>query len=268
MSDSELLSGRAVIRLTGEDRLTFLQGIITQDMKRLDAEPAIFSALLTPQGKILFDFFMAKTADALLIDCDAETAPALLKRFALYKLRAKVGLEIDETLKVAASANELKDGVAFRDPRAPELGWRAIVSDAGAAGDAYDRRRIAAGVPEFGSDFSSDEMFLLDVNYDALAAVRYKKGCFVGQEVSSRMKRKGEARRRTLVADFEGAPPPKGSPVTAGDSTLGEIMSGADGVALAAIRLDRWEKARTEEIPVECGGRELRLRIPAYLEQG
>ena len=111
-------------------------------------------------------------------------------------------------------------------------------------------------------------MFLLDVNYDALSAVSYKKGCFVGQEVSSRMKRKGEARRRTLVAEFDGAPPPKGSAVTAGGSTLGEIMSGADGLALAAIRLDRCEKARTEETLVECGGRELRLRIPGCLEQG
>ncbi|MCK5748492.1 MAG: folate-binding protein, partial [Oricola sp.] len=118
------------------------------------------------------------------------------------------------------------------------------------------------------ADYGAGDVFSTDVNHDRLSGIDYKKGCFVGQEVSSRMKRKGEARRRTLVADFEGAPPPKGSPVTAGDSTLGEIMSGADGVALAAIRLDRWEKARTEEIPVECGGRELRLRIPAYLEQG
>lgn len=269
MSKPELLPNRAVIRLSGEDRLTFLQGIVTQDMDRLREAPAVFSALLTPQGKILFDFFIVKAGDALLIDCDWDAAPALLKRLTLYKLRAKVVLEIDPSLKAIASAEALNEGLAFPDPRTPALGWRALATETAASGEGgYDRRRIAAGAPEFGKDFASDEMFLTDVNYDALNAVSYKKGCFVGQEVSSRMKRKGEVRRRTLIAEFEGPAPAKGAAVMAGGSTLGEIMSGADGIALAAIRLDRWEKARTEEAPVECDGRQLRLRVPGPLERG
>ncbi|WP_165793457.1 YgfZ/GcvT domain-containing protein [Hyphococcus luteus] len=269
MSQTERLSDRAVIRLEGEDRLSFLQGVVTQDLDRLKEAPAIFAALLTPQGKILFDFFIVKADGALYLDCNAEAAPALLKRLSLYKLRAKVALEIDESLHVVASESELNEGFAFADPRLAALGWRALVENGDDAEDGdYDRRRIAHGVPEFGKDFASDEMFLLDVNYDALAGVSYKKGCFIGQEVSSRMKRKGDPRRRTAIATFEGPAPEKGAAITAGGSTLGEIMSGTGTGALAMIRLDRWEKAETEETPVECGGAALLLQIPAYLEQG
>jgi folate-binding protein YgfZ len=268
MPNIAYLPDRAVIRLSGEDRRSFLQGLVTQDLEALNNERAVFAALLTPQGKILFDFYVVAADNAFLIDCNAEAAPALVKRLTLYKLRAKVSMAIDETLRVLASEHEIHDGVAYADPRLAGLGWRAIVGAQESSGAAdYHRRRIALGVPEFGKDFASDEMFLTDVNYDALNAVSYKKGCFIGQEVSSRMKRKGEVRRRTLIAEFEGAPPAKGAAVTAGDSTLGEIMSSAGGEALAQIRLDRWEKARAEGTLIECGGRELRLRIPAYLEQ-
>ena len=108
MSQIELLSDRAVIRLSGEDRLSFLQGLITQDLDRLSHERAIFAALLTPQGKILFDFFVIADGDALLIDCCADAAPALLKRLTLYKLRAKVTLEIDQTLKIVTGAEAIE----------------------------------------------------------------------------------------------------------------------------------------------------------------
>ncbi len=267
MSQLESLSDRAVIRLTGDDRTTFLQGLITQDMNRLAHERAIFSALLTPQGKILFDFFVIADSDALLIDCNADAAPALLKRLSMYKLRAKLALAIDDGLTVCAGASEIKDG--FADPRHDAMGWRSISTQADAAvSDAYDLRRIAAGVPEFGKDFGSDEMFLTDVNYDLLNGVNYKKGCFIGQEVTSRMKRKGDIRRRTLIASFDGGAPSKGAAITAGASTLGEILSGTEDAALAAVRLDRLEKARAEQTPILCEDRELHLQIPANLEQG
>ncbi|WP_375202472.1 CAF17-like 4Fe-4S cluster assembly/insertion protein YgfZ [Hyphococcus sp.] len=267
MTNPAPLPDRAVIRLTGEDRFSFLQGIITQDVERLKTAPAIFSALLTPQGKILFDFFIASDGDALLIDCFTDAAAALLKRLTLYKLRAKVSLDLAEDLKVVASAEKIENG--FPDPRHTKLGWRAIVSEtAEGANREYDRARIALGVPDFGKDFSADEVFLLDVNYDLLNGVNYKKGCFVGQEVTSRMKRKGDVRRRTLIAKFDGPAAEKGAPVTAGGSTLGETMSAADGVALAIIRLDRWEKAKAKGTPIECGGKQLLLEIPDYLEQG
>jgi len=279
MTEPALLPDRAVLRLTGEDRRGFLQGLITQDIDRLSPQAAIFSALLTPQGKILFDFMIAECDDAFLIDCDKDAAPALVKRLTLYKLRAKVTIDIDETLAVTASqASPVKTaGIAFPDPRLPALGWRMIApKDDAAIDDDYNRRRVALGIPEFGpgpdKDFGSDEMFLLDVNYDALGAVNYAKGCFVGQEVTSRMKRKGAVRKRTLIAEADGPetelPFEKGAPVTAGDSTLGEILSSAGNCALAFIRLDRWKKAKAADAAPTCQGRELRLSIPKYLNRG
>ena len=267
MSPVETLPDRAVIRLCGDDRFSFLQGLVTQDVHRLGKDPAIFTALLTPQGKILFDFFIVTDGDALLIDCHRGQGQALLKRLSLYKLRARISLDIADGLRVAVSEGEFAG--SFIDPRHPALGWRAI--DDGEhviASPDYHRRRTAHGVPEFGADFDGDQFFLTDVNYDLLNGVNYKKGCFIGQEVSSRMKRKGEIRRRTIIAQHEGAALEKGAAVTAGGSGLGEIINSAEGYALAAVSMDRWEKAAAEGTPVECDGRELRLRLPDYFEQG
>jgi len=274
MTETTLLPDRAVLRLSGDDHRAFLQGLITQDIDHLSPEDAIFSALLTPQGKILFDFMIAERDGAFLIDCYKDAAPALVKRLTLYKLRAKVSVEIDENLAVMTSkAPPMTADIAFPDPRLPALGWRIIAPKGEAViDDGYDRRRIKLGVPEFGKDFGSDEMFLLDVNYDALGAVSYSKGCFVGQEVTSRMKRKGAVRKRTLIVEFEDLetelPLEKGAAVTAGSSTLGEILSGEEGRTLAFIRLDRWEKAKAAGATLICDSREVRLAIPAYLKQG
>ncbi len=270
MSEPVALSDRAVIRLTGEDRRIFLQGLITQDIEILSPDRALFAALLTPQGKILFDFFIVENNGELLFDCSAAAAAALVKRLTLYKLRAKVVIEIDQSLSVAASESKIDRGgaVTFRDPRLEALGWRAITPGKPNGGDMdYEQRRISLGAPEFGKDFASDEIFLLDVNYDALDAVSYKKGCFVGQEVTSRMKRKGEVRKRTLIAEFDGSPPAKGASVTAGDSTLGEILSGCGGRALALIRLDRWGKTKSSGLAPVCDGRALQLLVPDYMKQ-
>lgn len=266
MNTPALLTDRTVIRLTGEDRFPFLQGIVTEDIEKLKTAPAIFTALLTPQGKILFDFFVVRNGESLHIDCFKDAAEALMKRLSLYKLRAKVSLEPATGLNVIASPVEIEGG--FPDPRHGGIGWRAMASGDFPADNDYDAQRIALGLPEFGKDFGGDEMFLTDVNYDALNGVSYKKGCFIGQEVSSRMKRKGDIRRRTLIARFEGPAAEKGAPVTSGGSTLGETLGGAGDRALALIRLDRWEKSKAEGAPIECGGREVQLQFPAYLEQG
>jgi folate-binding protein YgfZ len=140
--------------------------------------------------------------------------------------------------------------------------------EAPAGDDDYDALRLSLGVPEFGRDFAGEEVFLLDVNYDALGAVSYGKGCFVGQEVTSRMKRKGEIRKRTLIARFDGAPPAKGAAISAGDQAVGEILSGAEGVALALVRVDRLKEPQGEGRALVAEGRPLRLTVPDYLEQG
>jgi len=281
------LSDRAVIRVGGPEAQHFLQNLVTADIDGLEQTGASAGALLTPQGKILFDFLIHEDGDALLVDGCAQAAPALSKRLALYKLRADVTIEPAADLGVFAhDAPFAVDGAeAAPDPRHPGLGWRLVApakGDAGADGGAYEARRLAVGAPEFGKDFDGGEMFPMDVNYDALAGVSYRKGCFVGQEVASRMKRKGEVRKRTLLAALDGPAPQRGAPVTAGASTLGEILSAetmenhANGKgtadasksrALALIRLDRWDKARAAGEMSVVNGAEAVLSFPDYLEQ-
>ncbi len=282
-----LLENRTVLRVAGPEAHSFLHGLVTQDVTGMDAlgqeQAAAFSALLTPQGKILFDFFMIARDDGFLLECDAAHAPALLKRLSLYKLRAHVelallegwltGVVFDRERAIAA------DGVIrFDDPRLPALGQRLIgprpAVEAALAPHApigacaeYDRRRIELGVPEFSKDFDTDEMFLLDVNYDALNGVSYQKGCFVGQEVTSRMKRKGEIRKRTLLLHFDGDAPSKGTDVIAGSSTLGQALSATSGAALALIRLDRLAAAKERGDAVTIAGKEVQITIPDWLER-
>lgn len=264
-----ILTARSLLKMSGEESRPFLQGLVTQDILHVGDREAVFTALLTPQGKILFDFFLAPQGDSFFIDCDAGAAPALLKRLVMYKLRAKVSVAPEPELAVAIG--EMRDPVvAFKDPRNAALPARAIVNRAGmpAADVAYDARRIELGIPEFGKDFATDENFLLDVNYDALNAVSYKKGCFVGQEVTSRMKRKGEVRKRTLIARFDGAPPAKGVAVMAGGNSVGDILSGRDGAALALIRVDRLKAAEDSGRPLTVDGRHVQISFPDYLDHG
>ena len=232
---------------------------------------AAFAALLTPQGKILFDFFVIGIPDQFLIDCHRDSAAALLKRLTLYKLRADVSMAVDEDVCVVVSGEESDNAVAsFADPRLDALGWRAVDRKERRADShpSYKEKRIALGVPEFGDDFAEEGMFLLDVNYDVLNGVSYKKGCFVGQEVTSRMKRKGDARRRTLMAQFDGDPRWRKPPaVTARrDDAGGNPSERLRASALALIRVDRWERARSEGVSPQCEGRALQLVVPDYLE--
>ncbi len=258
-----ILSDRAVLRIVGEDTQPFLQGLVTQDVASLDR--AMFAALLTPQGKILFDFLLVPAPGGFFIDCCADAAPALLKRFSMYKLRAKVAISEERDLAVAVGGG----GAALADPRHEGLPSRVVVKreNAPVVNDEYDDARLALGVSEFGKDFGSDEVFLLDVNFDALNAVNYKKGCFVGQEVTSRMKRKGEIRKRTLIARFEGSAPAKGADVVAGENSIGQILSGRDGVALALVRLDRLKAAEQEGRLLTADGCALQISFPDYLER-
>ena len=270
MSVLPILPDRAVIRLTGGDVRTFLQGVITQDIDRLSPEAAVFSALLTPQGKILFDFFLVENGDAVFVDCYKDAAADLVKRLTLYRMRADVTIALEEDLAIAASDEPMAqpDAIEFRDPRTDALGNRAIVKKENNAEDqSYRKRRIEFGVPEFGSDFGADDVFLLDVNYDALNAVSYAKGCFVGQEVTSRMKRKSDVRKRTLTTTSNNGDLETGAPIKAGESTLGEIFTTSGNAGLAIIRLDRLEAAKARGDTPESNGAALTLNLPDYLNQ-
>ena len=256
------LQSRTLLVVTGEDATRFLQGVVTQDVASQQIGEARFASLLTPQGKILFDFFLLKRADGFLLDCTATAAADLKKRLTMYKLRAQVTIdEAPGEIHATWGGDDAGRGVA--DPRGV---GRRIYYDAvapTATEDDYNVYRINQGFPEFGRDFGSDERFLLDVNFDALNAVSYAKGCFVGQEVTSRMKRKGEIRKRTVIISAEDALH-KGASVVCGDATLGEVTSATGATGLALIRLDRWRQLDEDRVIVN--GALARLTLPDYLE--
>jgi hypothetical protein len=265
------LADRAVIAVTGPEARPFLQGLITNDIEMVAPQKAIYAALLTPQGKVLFDFLIAEGDGALLIDCALASRDALARRLSLYKLRAKVAIEPRGQLEVLAEWDgaEAKYAVAFADPRVPALGRRAIGAAAempAAVGDAqaYQARRLDLGVPE-GSDFGSDKMFALDADLDELHAIAFDKGCYVGQELTARMKHRGTARKRLLPVEAATSRelPASGTPVTAGGKDVGEIAAAYGTRGFALVRLDRLEEAPSASLLV--GEAAVKIRRPDWL---
>ena len=245
-----ILPERGVLRVGGADARPFLQGLVTNNIDLVEGPHAIYAGLLTPQGKFLFDFFVSADGDALLLDCDAARAADLLKRLAFYKLRANVTLEnLSASCAVVAFWGEGAAPVgAFPDPRLAALGYRLVTSSpADALKDAspataneYHRHRIALGVGDAAQDFEPDRTFPLEVNFDDLHGVDFKKGCFVGQEVTSRTKRRGSVRKRLLPCRVEGDLPKPHTPVRASGREAGTVFSGdaETGRVLALLRLD------------------------------
>ena len=254
------LKDRAVIAVSGPETKTFLQGLMTSDAAKLAPNTPLYAALLTPQGKVLFDFLLSEKDGTVFLDCAAALATTLLKRLTMYRLRAKVELAPRDDLAVLWN----EDG-GLPDPRLPELGKRGIgganASDASAA---YLSHRLGLGVPE-GADFGSDKMFALDAGLEELHGVSFDKGCYVGQELTARMKHRGTARKRLLpVSTLDGSElPPSGSEVRAGSSAIGEITTTYQSRGFALIRLDRWEEAAAA--PVRVGETDIRIAKPAWL---
>jgi len=225
---------RSVFRLTGADRIDFLQNLVTNDVKGLE-HGAVWAALLTPQGKYLADFFLVPEEEAVLVDVAEPLAADLLKRLKMYKLRAKV--DIEETgLAVSRGTGEAPEG-AVADPRHPALGWRHY---GGARGDGtdWDALRVAHVVPESGVELVPGEGFILEWGFERLNGVDYRKGCFVGQEVTARMKHKTELKKGLVKVQVEGAAP-VGTEVFAGEKLAGTLYTQAGGEGLAWLRFDR-----------------------------
>jgi folate-binding protein YgfZ len=261
------LSGRGLVAVTGPETRKFLQGLLTADTARLEREPAMPAALLTPQGKVLVEMIVIRREDGVIIECAAGETGALLKRLALYRLRARIELA-DRSADLAiiwSPGDTLPDG--FADPRLPDLGSRAVraLSATDAPSDAaYHGRRIALGVAEQGSDYGAGEVFPYEANLDQLGGVDFDKGCYVGQEVVSRMHHRGTARSRFVPVTAAAELPELGTPVTAGGKILGRLGSHQGRLGLALLRLDRLAESVLEGRPTEAAGIELRVVRPAW----
>ena len=261
------LSDRALVRVAGEEARAFLQGLVTCDMDQVSPGHAGFGALLSPQGKILFDFLIVET-DGFLIDAPASLAADLAKRLGFYKLRAHVTVAPEPDRAVLAlwpPADTLPaDAIVFADPRAASLGQRAVVaaSDAerlaGAPMDAYEAHRIAAGIPKGGADFVYGDAFPHEANMDLIHGVSFEKGCYVGQEVVSRTQHRGIARKRILSVTSEGNIAP-GSEISAGGIALGTVGSVQGTHGLATIRIDRLSEAQAQNLVPQAEGHALTI---------
>jgi tRNA-modifying protein YgfZ len=279
-----LLPDRGVVKVIGEDARRFLGGLVTNDMAKVTPASPCFAALLTPQGKIIVDFIIAEApaedGGGFFLDCPRALALTLVEKLNFYKLRAKVICEdLSEVLGVMAvwegSANS-EYGLSFPDPRLPNLGSRVMLpphlageaaADLGATlvdANVYEAYRIALGVPRGGVDFIYGDTFPHEADMDQLNGVDFDKGCYVGQEVVSRVEHRASARSRVMPITYDEFAPSSGLPIMAGDKQVGMLGSTAKGKGLALVRLDRVEDARAAGTPLEAGGIAIHVVKPAW----
>lgn len=298
MTDTDFFSidaFRTPVAVEGEDRQTFLQGLISNDTRRVTETQAVYSAFLSPQGKFLHDFAVAEAGGRYLLDAEAERRADLIKRLSMYRLRSKVKVvdaSADWAVVVFAGPNALSKlglaptaglakplggGVVFVDPRLPALGARAFLPHsevetlAGAAGfsaapfEQYDRLRIALGVPSGSRDLIPEKGILLENGFDELHGVDWDKGCYMGQELTARTRYRGLVRKRLLPVAISGEAPAPGSALMLGEVEAGELRSlSPDGKhGLAMVRLEHLERARAAGL--SAGATKLRPSVPDWM---
>jgi len=279
-----LLPDRGVVKVAGDDARRFLNGLVTNDMTKLTPGEPLFAALLTPQGKIIVDFIVteapAEDGGGFFLDCPRALAPDLVEKLNFYKLRAKVIYEdLSEVLGVMAiwdNGGESDYGLCYADPRLPALGMRIMLpphlaaeaaADLGAAlvdAESYEAHRIALGVPRGGVDFIYAGTFPHEADMDQLNGVDFDKGCYIGQEVVSRVEHRASARSRVLPIAYDEFSPLPGLPVMAGAKQVGMLGSTAKGRGLALMRLDRIADALADGISLEAGGIPVRAVKPDW----
>lgn len=261
-SSYAVLDTRSVIHISGSEAKDFLQGLITNNVDRLANESAVYSALLTPQGKYLHDFMVFPFDGGLGLDCESERKDDLIRRLTMYRLRADVTIEdVTDSYLVAAlwdgdAAPNLSSAKAvYADPRIAMLGWRAVLARdtaksvleqsgwSAATPAEYDRQRVALGIPDGSRDLLVDKSFLLEGNFEELNGVDFDKGCYVGQENTTRQKHRGVVRKRFMRVDIDGPVPAPGTPIMLGDKEAGTMRSSADGAGMALLRLEYVAKA-------------------------
>jgi len=282
------LEDRGVIAVSGEEAQDFLQNILSNDMRKVSPERAIYAALLTPQGKYLFDFFIAERDGELLFDCEAERKDELLRKLMMYRLRAKAeivdrsaelavwaifgeaatGAEPLDRLAEPGAGQAYKGGLVYRDPRLAQMGWRSVLP-AGEAPDferiereRFEAHRLAQGVPDGPRDMEVDRTLALEADLDLLDGVDFDKGCYVGQELTARMKHRGKVRKRLMPVRLSGGTAEPGAEIARDGKTVGTIRSVAGDKAIALIRLDALE---AEDLA--AGPAAVRVEPPAWLDE-
>ncbi|SDL75366.1 CAF17-like 4Fe-4S cluster assembly/insertion protein YgfZ [Maricaulis salignorans] len=250
---------RTILSVSGPEARALLQRVITADVETLEAGQCRPGGLLTPQGKLAADFLLFADGETVWLDVPGATAETLAKRLSMFRLRAKAEIVINTDLAALWSEHPFDNSAP--DPRLGGGVHRGIGEEAGDS-VSLDAVEILHGIPAFGRDYGEAEVFPTDVNLDVYGGIGWKKGCFIGQEVVSRMKRRGTIRKRSLSLSFSGDAPASGTPVMAGTSTIGEITSSHGHHAIALIRLDRLEAA--SETP-RAGGQECVIAVPDAL---
>ena len=290
------LPERGVLAVSGPDTRTFLQGLVSNDVLRAGPETALYAALLTAQGRYLHDFFVVTIGEMLFLDCEAARRDDLMKRLKMYRLRSKVVLE-DATDKFAAhalpgeaaaaavglpgtpgAARPVGGGAVYVDPRHAGMGVRALLprdsaaatlasfgSSAGERG-ALERLRLTLGLPDGSRDLVVEKSILLENGFDELNGVDWKKGCYVGQELTARTKYRGLVKKRLLPVRIEGPAPEPGATITLGDQEAGEMRSAANGIGLAVMRLELLDKQAVEGGAFVAGGARLTPLKPDWVK--
>jgi folate-binding protein YgfZ len=294
-----LLETRGLITVGGADRSDFLQGLISNDIRRVSAEQAIWAALLTPQGKYLHDFFITEDDGAFVLDCEADRLMDLGQRLSRYKLRADIDLGVSETQCVAVvygnddggdvagrlglgneagKAAAFGGGIAYMDPRLSALGARVVLDKANAeqclkdagikAGslDAYHRRRLDLGLPDGSRDLIVEKSILLESNFDELNGVDWDKGCFMGQELTARTKYRGLIKKRLVPVKIDGAAPISGTVISCDGREAGEMRSSLGASGLALLRLEYLHRALAGECKLHAGESEITPQKPDWVE--
>ena len=255
---------RAVLSLEGVETENFLHNLVTADVLGLAADKARYGALLTPQGKILFDFFVVKWAEGYLLDCATSQLEELAKRLMFYRLRAKVTIAERKDLEVGVARERPQGTTAYADPRTSLIGWRVIAEKGKLPpGTDYDAARISLGLADSDGDIGTGELFPHEANLDQLGAVSFTKGCYIGQEVVSRMEHRATARSRILPVTFEGIAPPRGAAIKSAEKIIGSVLSSAGKSALALLRLDRMAEATQ---PLLTDAVRIRVHKPAWIK--
>jgi folate-binding protein YgfZ len=258
------LTDRAVIAVTGDDRVAFLQGLVSNDVGAVAPDHAVWAALLTPQGKWLADFFMIADGDRLLLDCERGQGEMLVARLSRYRLRSKVTIAVaDLRVYVAWDGDPAPGPLAVRDPRLEAAGWRVlseIERETNATAAEWDAHRLSLGLPDGSRDLEAEKTVLLEAGFDELGGISWTKGCYMGQELTARTRYRGLLKRRLVPVSVAGEMPPPGTPVLRDGAEVGAMRSGRDGMGLAVLRLEALSAG-----PLSCGEATLSPHIPAWM---